>query len=85
MTFRYKRYEEKGLRCFVDTATGRYASCISVKAKYSLFVTKKEWEKADSFDPSFNYSFLFKGLPLASLGASGGIYVLVTCSSLSFL
>ncbi|EMD64123.1 hypothetical protein COCSADRAFT_36701 [Bipolaris sorokiniana ND90Pr] len=161
MTFRCKRCEEKGLRCFVDTATGRCAGCISVKAECSLFVTEEEWEKveadkrqkrlallraeaevarlrlevaetealersyadrdhailkqaegssapggtglpvvepplselstdlgwlqADSFDPSFDYSFLFEGLPLASPGASGGIHVLVTCSSSGFL
>ncbi|KAB2098833.1 hypothetical protein AG0111_0g12939 [Alternaria gaisen] len=45
MTFRYKRCEEKNLRCFVDTATGRCASCISVKAECSLFVSEEEWEK----------------------------------------
>jgi transcription initiation factor TFIIIB Brf1 subunit/transcription initiation factor TFIIB len=45
MTFRCKRCEEKNLRCFVDTATGRCAGCILVKAKYSLFVSEEEWEK----------------------------------------
>ena len=45
MTFRYKRCEEKNLRCFVDTATGRCASCISVKAKCSLLVSEEEWER----------------------------------------
>jgi hypothetical protein len=29
----------------VDTATGRCASCILVKAKCSLFVSEEEWEK----------------------------------------
>ena len=42
--YRCSRCEEKNLRCFVDTATRRYASCISIKAKCSLFVSKKEWE-----------------------------------------
>jgi hypothetical protein len=45
MTFRCKRCEEKNLRCFVDTATGRCAGCISVKAECSLFVSEEEWEK----------------------------------------
>ena len=45
MTFCYKRCKEKNLRCFVDTATGRCAGCISVKAECSLFVSEKEWEK----------------------------------------
>ena len=36
--------EEKNLCCFIDTTTRRYASCISVKAKCSLFVSKEEWE-----------------------------------------
>jgi hypothetical protein len=42
MTFRCKRCEEKNLRCFVDTATGRCAGCISVKAECSLFVSEEE-------------------------------------------
>jgi hypothetical protein len=42
MTFRYKRYKEKNLCYFVNTATGHYASYISMKAKCSLFVTKEE-------------------------------------------
>ena len=41
--------------------------------------------QADYYDPSFDYSFLFEGLPLASPGASGGIHVPVTCSSSGFL
>jgi hypothetical protein len=45
MSFRCKRCEEKNLRCFVDTATGRCAGCISVKAECSLFVSEEEWEK----------------------------------------
>ncbi|EMD84688.1 hypothetical protein COCHEDRAFT_1021066 [Bipolaris maydis C5] len=45
MTFRCKRCEEKNLRCFVDTATGRCAGCISVAAACSLFVSEEEWEK----------------------------------------
>lgn len=48
MTFRCKRCEEKNLRCFVDTATGRCAGCISVKAECSLFVSEEEWEKVES-------------------------------------
>ena len=168
ITFRYKYYKEKGLYYFVDTATGRYTGCISIKANYSLFVTKEEQKKveadkrqkqlallraeaevtrlrlevtktkalkrsyadrnytilslqnrtkeqaegslapsstglpiiepplsklstdlgqlqANSFNPSFNYSFLFKRLPLASPGASSSIYVPVTYSSSGFL
>ena len=42
MTFRCKRCEEKNLRCFVDTATGCCAVCISVKAECSLRPTKEE-------------------------------------------
>jgi hypothetical protein len=45
MTFRCKRCKEKNLRCFIDTATGRCAGCILVKAKCSLFVSEEEWEK----------------------------------------
>ena len=45
MTFWCKRCEEKNLCCFVDTATGRCAGCISVAAKCSLFVFEEEWEK----------------------------------------
>ena len=41
--------------------------------------------QANYYDPSFNYSFLFEGLPLASPGASSSILVPVTCSSLDFL
>ena len=42
MTFCYKRCKEKNLYCFVDTATRRYASCISIAAAYSLFMSKEE-------------------------------------------
>jgi hypothetical protein len=42
MSFRCKRCEEKNLRCFVDTATGRCAGCIAVHAECSLFVSKEE-------------------------------------------
>jgi hypothetical protein len=42
MPFRCKRCEEKNLRCFVDTASSRCASCILVSATCSLFVTKEE-------------------------------------------
>ncbi|EMD59850.1 hypothetical protein COCSADRAFT_54528, partial [Bipolaris sorokiniana ND90Pr] len=48
MTFRCKRCEEKNLRYFVDTATGRYASCISVTAACSLFVSEEEWDKVQA-------------------------------------
>jgi hypothetical protein len=48
MTFRCKRCEEKNLRCFVDTASGQCAGCISVKAECSLFVTEEEWEKVEA-------------------------------------
>ncbi|EMD93652.1 hypothetical protein COCHEDRAFT_1096226 [Bipolaris maydis C5] len=158
MDFRCKRCEEKKLRCFVETTSGRCAGCISVGAECSLFVSEEEWEKvreereerelavarleaqlsqqklellevkkrersfarrdlaiiavqdlakeqaegssapggtglpvvepslsgpsadlgglqADYYDPSFDYSFLFEGLPLASPGASDGIYI----------
>jgi hypothetical protein len=44
-SYRCTRCEEKNLRCFVDTATGRCAGCISVKAECSLFVSEEEWEK----------------------------------------
>ncbi|EMD93089.1 hypothetical protein COCHEDRAFT_1020883 [Bipolaris maydis C5] len=44
-SYRCSRCEEKNLRCFVDTATGRCAGCISVKAECSLFVSEEEWEK----------------------------------------
>jgi hypothetical protein len=174
MTFRCRRCEEKNLRCFVGTATGRCAGCISVSAECSLFVSEEEWEKveaekrqkrleiaraeerqlqaqmetarlrrellevearerefadrdhailslqdrakeqaegnsapgtglpvvepplsepsadlgwlqADSFDPSFDYSFLFaETVPIPS-GTSDGTLVPVTCSSSGFL
>ena len=42
MDFRCKRCEEKNLRCFVKTTSSRCASCISVAAKCSLFVSKQE-------------------------------------------
>ncbi|KAL6161079.1 hypothetical protein ACJBU6_00212 [Exserohilum turcicum] len=45
MDFRYKRCEEKNLRCFVETSSSRCARCISVSAKCSLFVSEKEWEE----------------------------------------
>ncbi|EMD58721.1 hypothetical protein COCSADRAFT_41826 [Bipolaris sorokiniana ND90Pr] len=45
MEFRCKRCEEKKLRYFVETTSGRCASCISVGAKCSLFVSEEEWEK----------------------------------------
>ena len=48
MTFRCKRCEEKNLRCFVDTATGRCAGCISVSAECSLFVPEEEWERVEA-------------------------------------
>ncbi|KAH6857624.1 hypothetical protein B0T12DRAFT_499761, partial [Alternaria alternata] len=37
-----KRCKEKKLRCFVETTSSRCASCISVGAKCSLFVSKQE-------------------------------------------
>ena len=43
--YRYKRYKEKKLRYFIDTATGRCAGCISIRAECSLFVSEEEWEK----------------------------------------
>ncbi|KAJ5021988.1 hypothetical protein PSV08DRAFT_257738, partial [Bipolaris maydis] len=42
---RCKRCEEKKLRCFVETTSGRCAGCISVGAECSLFVSEEEWEK----------------------------------------
>jgi hypothetical protein len=47
MVYRCKRCDEKNLRCFVDTATGRCAGCISVNAACSLFVAEEEWEKVE--------------------------------------
>ncbi|KAF2743016.1 hypothetical protein M011DRAFT_431930 [Sporormia fimetaria CBS 119925] len=47
MTFRCGRCEEKNLRCFVDTASGRCAGCISVHVECSLFVPEEEWEKVE--------------------------------------
>ncbi|EMD86141.1 hypothetical protein COCHEDRAFT_1023927 [Bipolaris maydis C5] len=41
-SYRCSRCEEKNLRCFVDTATGCCAGCISVKAECSLFVALLE-------------------------------------------
>ncbi|KAK1920489.1 hypothetical protein P3342_002789 [Pyrenophora teres f. teres] len=43
MDFRCKRCEEKKLRCFVETSSGRCAGCISVGAECSLFVPEEEW------------------------------------------
>ena len=43
MNFRCKRCEEKNLRCFVETSSGRCAGCISVGAECSLFVSEEEW------------------------------------------
>jgi len=48
MNFRCKRCEEKKLRCFVETSSGRCAGCISVGAECSLFVSEEEWEKVQS-------------------------------------
>ena len=31
----------------MDTATGRCAGCIAVKAECSLFVSEEEWEKVE--------------------------------------
>jgi hypothetical protein len=39
---------EHGETCFVDTATGRCAGCISVKAECSLFVSEEEWEQVEA-------------------------------------
>ena len=44
MNFRCKRCEEKKLRCFVKTSSGRCAGCILVGAECSLFVSEEEWE-----------------------------------------
>ena len=48
MLFRCGQCEEKNLQCFVDTATGRCASCIAVKAECSLFVAEEDWEKVQA-------------------------------------
>ena len=45
MVAKCSRCQEKGLRCFVDTASGQCAGCIAVKAECSLFVSDEEWEK----------------------------------------
>ncbi|EMD96329.1 hypothetical protein COCHEDRAFT_1089305, partial [Bipolaris maydis C5] len=42
IAFYYKRCEKKNLRCFIDTTSNYYASYISIKAKYSLFISKEE-------------------------------------------
>jgi hypothetical protein len=42
MTFCYYYYKEKDLRYFVDIVTRYYTSCILVKAKCSLFISKEE-------------------------------------------
>ena len=47
MVFCCKRCKEKNLRCFVNTATGRCAGCISVHTECSLFVLEEEWEKVE--------------------------------------
>ena len=44
-SYRCSCCEEKNLCCFVDTITSRCASCILIKAKCSLFVSKEEWKK----------------------------------------
>jgi hypothetical protein len=48
MDFRCKRCEEKKLCCFVETTSGRCASCISVGAECSLFVSEQEWEEVQA-------------------------------------
>ena len=45
MVAKCDRCKEKGLRCFVDTASGQCAGCIAVKAECSLFVSDEDWEK----------------------------------------
>ena len=47
-SYRCKRCEDKNLRCFLDTATGRCAGCIAVKAECSLFVSEEEWEQVQA-------------------------------------
>ena len=47
MPFRCKRCEEKNLRCFVDTVTGRCAGCIAAHSDCSLFVSEEDWEKIE--------------------------------------
>ena len=47
MPFRCDRCEEKDLRCFVDTASGRCAGCIAARAECNLFVSEEEWEKVE--------------------------------------
>ena len=42
MVAKCDRCKEKGLRCFVDTASGQCAGCIAVKAECSLFVSDKD-------------------------------------------
>ena len=48
MDFRCQRCEEKKLRCFVETTSGRCAGCISVGADCSLFVSEQEWEQVQA-------------------------------------
>lgn len=45
--FRCERCRLKGLRCFVDTATGSCAGCIASKATCQLFVPETEWERVE--------------------------------------
>ena len=45
MVAKCDRCKEKGLRYFVNTASGQCAGCIAVKAECSLFVSDEEWER----------------------------------------
>ncbi|KAF2025796.1 hypothetical protein EK21DRAFT_75508, partial [Setomelanomma holmii] len=47
IAFRCKRCNNKNLWCFVNTASGCCAGCISVHAECSLFVPKEEREKVE--------------------------------------
>ena len=47
MPFRCGRCEEKNLRCFVDTVSGRCAGCIAAQCECDLFVPEEEWERVE--------------------------------------
>src|SRR4051812_9010638 len=45
MSFRCSRCEEKNMKCFVETTSGRCAGCIHAQAKCDLLVPEADWEK----------------------------------------
>lgn len=67
MSFRCERCEQKNLRCFVETATGRCAGCISVGANCSLFVPEEEWEKVTRDEEEARLALLRSKADVAAL------------------